>query len=80
MDVNQRIQQVFSSSLNIALESATDELEYNSIPEWDSTAHMILIAALEDEFKIMLDTDDIIDMSSIAMAKSILAKYELDNA
>ncbi|XOV79323.1 MAG: acyl carrier protein [Aestuariibacter sp.] len=77
MDIDQRIQQVFISSLNISPESAKDTLEYNSIPEWDSTAHMILVAALEDEFKIMLDTDDIIDMSSIAMAKKILSKYEV---
>lgn len=77
MDIEQRIQQVFINSLNISPESAKDSLEYNSIPEWDSTAHMILVAALEDEFKIMLDTDDIIDMSSIAMAKKILSKYEI---
>jgi acyl carrier protein len=54
-----------------------DDLEYNSIAQWDSVAHMALIAVLEERFDIMLDTDDIIDMSSVAKAKEILAKYEV---
>lgn len=36
---------------------------------------MALIAALEDEFDIMIDTDDVIDMSSFAKAREILAKH-----
>jgi len=39
---------------------------------------MILIAELEDQFDVMLDTDDIIDMSSVAQARKILAKYDVN--
>jgi acyl carrier protein len=39
---------------------------------------MILIAELEDQFDVMLDTDDIIDMSSVAQAKKILTKYDIN--
>jgi len=40
--------------------------------------HMSLIAALEDAFDIMLETDDIIDMSSYEKGKEILTKsYDL---
>lgn len=65
----------FASALNIDAAMVKDELAYNTIPEWDSTAHMALIAELEDMFDIMLDTDDIIDMSSVAKAKEIIQKY-----
>lgn len=74
----EKLVDAFSTGLAIGPEKVVDELEYNTIPEWDSTAHMILIAELEDQFKVMLDTDDIIDMSSVAKAKSILAKYDID--
>lgn len=74
----QKLVQAFTESLGINTEQVTDSLTYNSIPEWDSTAHMILIAELENQFNLMLDTDDIIDMSSFAQAKAILAKYEVD--
>ena len=51
-------------------------LEYQSIPAWDSVGHMNLVAALEDAFDIMMDTDDIIDFSSYEKGKELLAKYE----
>ena len=39
---------------------------------------MSLMAALEDAFDIMLDTDDIIDFSSFQKGKEILKKYEIE--
>lgn len=48
-------------------------LEYQSIEAWDSVGHMGLIAAIEDAFDIMMDTDDIIDLSSYEKGKEILA-------
>lgn len=67
----------FANALNIDPSQISEDLAYNSIPEWDSTAHMVLIAELEGQFDIMLDTDDIIDMSSVAKAREILAKYDV---
>ena len=58
-------------------EGALAGLEYQAIPEWDSVGHMNLIAALEDGFDIMMDTDDIIDFSSYEKGKEILTKYEV---
>ncbi len=49
-------------------------LKYQDITAWDSVGHMSLIAALEDAFDIMMDTDDIIDLSSYEKGKEILAK------
>ena len=51
-------------------------LKYQNIEAWDSVGHMSLIAALEDAFDIMMDTDDIIDFSSYEKGKEILAKEE----
>ena len=62
-----------------ALEVTEDQLpglKYQDIPTWDSVGHMSLIAALEDAFDIMMDTDDIIDLSSYEKGTEILAKDE----
>ena len=37
-----------------------------------------LIAALEDAFDIMVDMDDIIDLSSFEKGKEILRKYDVE--
>jgi len=59
-------------------ESKLAGLIYQSMPEWDSVGHMSLIAALEDAFDIMMETDDIIDLSSYEKGKEILAKYDIE--
>ncbi len=58
--------------------SETKGLEYQAIPAWDSVGHMSLIAALEGTFDIMMDTDDIINLSSFEKGKEIMAKYDVE--
>ena len=54
-------------------------LEYQAIDTWDSVGHMGLIAAIEDSFDIMMDTDDIIDLSSYEKGMEILnTNYGID--
>ena len=76
MENKEKLTKAFTESLGIEPQLVTDELSYNTIPQWDSTAHMVLIAELENVFDVMLDTDDIIDLSSVAQAKIILQKYD----
>ncbi len=64
---------VFVESFSVSADDAVN-LEYQGIPEWDSVGHMGLVAAVEDTFDIMLDTDDIIDFSSFVKGKEILSK------
>ncbi|MBO4263450.1 MAG: acyl carrier protein [Bacteroidales bacterium] len=68
---------VFMDALQITKEQLPG-LTYQSIPAWDSVGHMSLVAALEDAFDIMLDTDDIIDLSSYEKGKELLKKYAVE--
>ncbi|GGN26703.1 acyl carrier protein [Shewanella putrefaciens] len=74
-----RLEVLFSNALGLDIEKIHDELACNSVPEWDSVAHMGLIAQLEDAYDVLLDTDDIIDMSSVGKARVILAKYGVNS-
>lgn len=76
-NASEKLIEAFVEALQIPPSQVEDTLEYNSIKEWDSVAHMTLVAALEENFDIMMDTDDIIDMSSVAKAKEILGKYDV---
>ena len=69
-----RLTNCFSQTLGIPAAEVTDGLAYNSIKQWDSVAHMALVAAIENEFNIMLDTDEIIALSSVAVARQILGR------
>ena len=68
----------FSSALNVKKENVTMELAYQGISEWDSISHMILISQIEEDFGVSIDTEDVIDMSSVAKAKEILTKLGIN--
>ncbi len=70
--------EIFKSSLNIKDTKFSKELKYNEIDEWDSIGHMTLVAALEEEYKINLETDDIIEFSSFKKGIEILKKYKIE--
>lgn len=74
MENKEKYQKVFCETL--ALEpSQLEGLSYQGVDLWDSVGHMTLVAALEDTFDIMLETDDIIDLSSYEKGMKILKKY-----
>jgi acyl carrier protein len=70
-----KLKSIFAESLGINDNMIIDTLCYAEIPQWDSVAHMALVAAIEEGFDIMLDTEDVIDMSSFEKAKKIVAKH-----
>lgn len=72
----EKYQSAFINALGIKKEQLKG-LEYQSIEQWDSVGHMSLIAELEEAFDIMMDTDDIIDLSSFEKGKEILGKYNV---
>lgn len=73
--MSEKLQNIFAEVLDIPLEQVTDTLAYGQHDKWDSMTHMMIIADIESQFDIMIDTDDIIDMSSFAKAKEIVSKY-----
>ena len=68
--------EIFIKTFKITPEEC-EGLKYQGIEAWDSVGHMELIGELEDGFEIMMETDDIIDLSSFEKGKEILAKYDI---
>lgn len=68
----------FTTSFEVDAETAKT-LKYQGIQAWDSVGHMGLVAAIEEAFDIMMETDDIIDLSSFEKGKEILStKYNIE--
>lgn len=75
MENKNKLYRCFASALNIPSEQISDDLAYQSIAEWDSITHMILISQLEDDFGVSIDTEDVIELSSVAKAQDILSNH-----
>ncbi len=74
----EKYEKAFVESFEIDKTQIGKELVYQSVPLWDSVGHMGLIAALEDEFDIMLEMDDVVNFGSYDIGKEILAKYGVE--
>jgi acyl carrier protein len=74
MNLEARVLKVFREVLEINGEVDTSSLRYNETPNWGSLAHITLISALEGQFDIMLEPEDILAMSDYDKAVSIVRK------
>ncbi|TCP57062.1 acyl carrier protein [Tamaricihabitans halophyticus] len=72
MAIEERLRGVFVESLQLDEGAAVENLKYRDIEAWDSVGHMALVAAIEDEFDVQFDTDQVIDMSSFKVAVDML--------
>lgn len=72
MSVEQRLRGVFVEALELGDDVAVEDLKYRDIEAWDSLGHMSLVAAIEDEFEVQFETEQVIDMSSFKVAAEML--------
>ena len=77
MGNKEKYDKIFKDTLEIE-QDVLKGLEYNQIEAWDSIGHMELIATFEDEWDIVMEMDDIIEISSYENGKEILKRYEID--
>ena len=77
MTNREKYDQVFIDSFSVTTDQLNESLVYQSVQQWDSIGHMGMVAALEEAFDIMLETDDIIDFGSYTIGIEILAKYNV---
>src|SRR5262249_31476897 len=74
VDLETRGMKVVKEVLEISGELDTGSLRYNEPPNWGSLAHITLVSALEGEFDIMLEPDDILAMGNYDEAVKIVRK------
>lgn len=71
--------QLYNKIINDVFQLNDAEIDENMTREnvevWDSILHITLITAIEDEFEIMLDTEDILNLHSYKDGLDIISKY-----
>ena len=67
-----RIKKVMSDVFNIDVSLINNESSPDNIENWDSLKHMNLIVALEEEFSIEFDDEEIVDSMNFALISTIL--------
>jgi len=69
-----------AEALRLPVERIGADAAMGTVPNWDSTAHMRLMIALEDAFGIELDETRMVEMTSLAAIRDEVAKLRAPKA
>jgi acyl carrier protein len=73
-----RIQQIFRDVLDDGKLEVTSDLSPVNTPAWDSFAHVKLITAIEDEYKLSFTMDEVADVTSAGDFVKALRAHGID--
>ncbi len=73
----EKLNNIFAEVFSVEVSALGADFDNKSVENWDSVHQLSLTSAVEDEFDIMLDGEDILGFSSYEKAKEILKKYDV---
>lgn len=71
-ELTARLRAVFVESLCLAADADVEALRFQDIRACDPIGHLTLVTAIEDEFDVEFDTDQVIDMTTFAIARDMV--------
>ena len=72
--MSDRLQEVVASALQIAPDDVTDDMEFNSAPNWDSLNHITLMLSLEEAYGISISDDDVVELTSVGAIREYVGR------
>ena len=72
-----KLKKIISEVFDYSLDKIKCDLEFTSIPAWDSITHVSFISAIENEFDIELSGDEIIRVTSYSKTLDVLNSHGL---
>lgn len=73
----EKYNKIFEEIFLVGEDKLNSDFDNKSVENWDSVRQLSLTTALEDEFDIMFDAEDILELISYEKGKEILRKYEI---
>ncbi len=70
------IRAMMAEVLRLPVDRIGTDAEIGNVPNWDSTAHMRMMLALEDAFGIELDEAHMVEMTSLAKIRAVVEELQ----
>ena len=69
-----KLREILATAIDLDLDELTDTSSPDNTPELDSFAHMSMVAAMEEEFKITLTLDEVISMLTLPKIEEVISQ------
>jgi len=73
-DFNDKLYHIVSQVFGVPIEEVNDDSSPDTIASWDSLSHINLVLSLEEEFGVSLSPEDVMEMLSVGLIRTILAE------
>jgi acyl carrier protein len=78
--MDEQIRAIMAEVLRLPADRIGAETAMGAVANWDSTAHMRMMIALEDAFGIDLDETRMVEMTSFARIRDVVAQLRSGRA
>ena len=75
MDVMERLRLLVADVLELEPDAVDGSAGKDTLPEWDSLAHLRIVGAVEEEFGVKLTMQEIGEMTSLAAIGTLVERH-----
>ena len=74
----EKLNQIFCEVYSVEESALNNNFVNTNVETWDSIHQLSMVAAIEETFDLMMDAEDILEMTSYGNVKQLLtSKYEI---
>ena len=73
-----KLRQVLADVFGVDASLIDDDASVDTIEKWDSLNHLKLVLALEDQFKVSLNEEQIVEMLNYPLVKAVLQEHGVE--
>ena len=78
MDNKTKLEQIFVDIFQMERNQINNETSVDTVEKWDSLAHLNLVLALEESFKITFTEEQSVEILSYSLIKAILNEHGIN--
>ena len=78
MDIETRVKTIISEIFDLGLDEVNENLNQESTSNWDSLGVITLATALEDEFKLRISENELMELTSYSAIMNLLHEHGLE--
>lgn len=73
-----KLKQVLADVFGVDASVIDDNASVDSIAKWDSLNHLNLVLALEEQFKVSLSEEQIVEMMNYPLVRAVLQEHGVE--
>jgi acyl carrier protein len=76
LDVEDKIRNIMAGILRLPPERIGPDAAIGNVPNWDSTAHLRIMLAVEDAFGVELNENQMVELTSLAKIRTVVEELQ----